>query len=75
MCTIYLFEKSDLLHTHGNHYVNFTSVQNISPRMKVWGTIVEVNRKDLVVSLPGGLRGFVQAEEVADMLTACGNKV
>jgi rRNA biogenesis protein RRP5 len=34
--------------------------QNISPGMKLWGVIVEVNEKDLVIGLPGGLRGLVR---------------
>lgn len=33
------------------------------------GVISEVNSKDLVVSLPGGLRGYVRAEEASDLLT------
>ena len=36
--------------------------------MKLWGVISEVNTKDLVISLPGGLRGFVRAEEVLDVI-------
>ena len=36
--------------------------------MKLWGVITEVNSKDLVVSLPGGLRGFVRSEEAADIV-------
>lgn len=35
--------------------------------MKLWGAIVEVNPKDLVVSLPGGLRGFVRVEDASDI--------
>lgn len=51
------------------------SGQNISPRMKLWGVIVEVNPKDLVIGLPGGLRGYVRAEEVSDINIDDGNKV
>lgn len=42
--------------------------QNISPGMKLWGVIAEVNDKDIVVSLPGGLRGLVLASEAFDPL-------
>lgn len=34
--------------------------------MKLWGVISEVNEKDLVVSLPGGLRGLVRASDAID---------
>lgn len=34
--------------------------------MKVWGAVAEVNEKDLVVSLPGGLRGLVHASDAVD---------
>ena len=40
--------------------------QNITPGMKLWGAVAEVNEKDLVVSLPGGLRGLVNASDVVD---------
>lgn len=43
--------------------------------MKLWGVITEVNSKDLVVSLPGGLRGFVRSEEVADIVLNNGSQV
>ena len=42
--------------------------------MKLWGAIVEVNPKDLVVSLPGGLRGFVRVEEASDIFLENGIK-
>lgn len=35
--------------------------------MKIWGAIAEINNKDMVISLPGGLRGFVLAEEASDV--------
>ncbi|KAG0474022.1 hypothetical protein HPP92_015879, partial [Vanilla planifolia] len=41
--------------------------KNISPGMKLWGVIIELNPKDVVISLPGGLRGFVHAEDASDM--------
>nr|GEX60019.1 rRNA biogenesis protein RRP5 [Tanacetum cinerariifolium] len=34
--------------------------------MKLWGVVSEINEKDLVVSLPGGLRGLVRASEAID---------
>lgn len=43
--------------------------------MKLWGIVVEVNKKDLAISLPGGLRGFVRAEQATDILAASENKV
>ncbi|BBM98348.1 rRNA biogenesis protein RRP5 [Marchantia polymorpha subsp. ruderalis] len=36
--------------------------------MKIWGAVAEVNNRDLVICLPGGLRGFVQAEEASDVI-------
>lgn len=41
-------------------------IQNISPGMKLWGVVTEVNQKDIVISLPGGLRGLVRASEASD---------
>lgn len=35
---------------------------------------MEVNPKDLVVSLPGGLRGFVRVEEASDIFLENGIK-
>lgn len=53
----------------GNFYVFlFMDFQNISPGMKLWGLVAEVNDKDIVVSLPGGLRGLVLANEALDPL-------
>ena len=34
--------------------------------MKLWGVVAEVNEKDLVISLPGGLRGLVRAADALD---------
>lgn len=34
--------------------------------MKLWGVITEVNEKDIVVGLPGGLRGLVRSCEALD---------
>nr|GMD47877.1 rRNA biogenesis protein RRP5 isoform X1 [Ipomoea batatas] len=47
---------------------NKITLKNISPGMKLWGVIAEVNEKDIVVSLPGGLRGLVRASEAHDPL-------
>ncbi|KAI7999799.1 rRNA biogenesis protein RRP5 [Camellia lanceoleosa] len=43
--------------------------KNISPGMKLWGVIAEVNEKDIVISLPGGLRGLVRASEAFDPIS------
>ncbi|KAK3019414.1 hypothetical protein RJ639_004664 [Escallonia herrerae] len=42
---------------------------NMSPGMKLWGVIAEVNEKDIVVSLPGGIRGLVRASEAVDQFS------
>lgn len=34
--------------------------------MKLWGVVAEVNERDLVISLPGGLRGLVRASDAVD---------
>ncbi|KAI3417734.1 uncharacterized protein J3R85_014181 [Psidium guajava] len=47
-------------------FANRITLKNISPGMKLWGVISEVNEKDLVVSLPGGLRGLVRASDAID---------
>ncbi|KAF3794450.1 rRNA biogenesis protein [Nymphaea thermarum] len=47
---------------------NKITIKNVLPGMKMLGVISEVNPKDLVVSLPGGLRGYVRAEEASDLL-------
>ncbi|XP_006367754.2 rRNA biogenesis protein rrp5 [Solanum tuberosum] len=44
-------------------FANRITLKNISPGMKLWGVVSEVNQKDIVVSLPGGLRGLVRASE------------
>lgn len=38
--------------------------------MKLWGVIAEVNEKDIVVSLPGGLRGLVRACDAFDPVSS-----
>ncbi|XWS56135.1 hypothetical protein CRYUN_Cryun09bG0060500 [Craigia yunnanensis] len=47
-------------------YANKITLKNISPGMKLWGVVAEVNEKDLVISLPGGLRGLVRAADALD---------
>ncbi|KAI4332058.1 hypothetical protein L6164_016997 [Bauhinia variegata] len=47
-------------------HANKITLKNISPGMKLWGLVAEVNEKDLVVSLPGGLRGLVHASDAID---------
>ncbi|CAL5321689.1 hypothetical protein CsSME_00045548 [Camellia sinensis var. sinensis] len=44
-------------------FANKITLKNISPGMKLWGVIAEVNEKDIVISLPGGLRGLVRDVE------------
>lgn len=55
-------------------FANKITLKNISPGMKLWGVISEVNQKDVVVSLPGGLRGLVRASEAFDALPNDGVK-
>ncbi|XP_010464942.1 PREDICTED: rRNA biogenesis protein RRP5-like [Camelina sativa] len=47
-------------------YANKITTKNISPGMKLLGVVTEVNQKDIVISLPGGLRGLVRASEASD---------
>ncbi|KAL4342371.1 hypothetical protein GQ457_08G016920 [Hibiscus cannabinus] len=54
-------------------YSNKITLKNISPGMKLWGVVAEVNVKDLVISLPGGLRGLVRASDALD--SALSNEV
>lgn len=49
-------------------FANKITLKNVTPGMRLWGVISEVNEKDLVVSLPGGLRGLVRASEAVDPL-------
>ncbi|XP_028054531.1 rRNA biogenesis protein RRP5-like isoform X3 [Camellia sinensis] len=49
-------------------FANKITLKNISPGMKLWGVIAEVNEKDIIISLPGGLRGLVRASEAFDLL-------
>ncbi|XP_023641258.1 rRNA biogenesis protein RRP5 isoform X2 [Capsella rubella] len=47
-------------------YANKITTKNIAPGMKLLGVVTEVNQKDIVISLPGGLRGLVRASEASD---------
>ncbi|XP_024994090.1 rRNA biogenesis protein RRP5 isoform X6 [Cynara cardunculus var. scolymus] len=47
-------------------FANKITLKNLTAGMKLWGIITEVNEKDLVVSLPGGLCGLVRASEAID---------
>ncbi|XP_052176477.1 rRNA biogenesis protein RRP5 isoform X2 [Diospyros lotus] len=47
-------------------FANRIAWKNVTPGMKLWGVIAEVNVKDIVISLPGGLRGLVHASEAFD---------
>ncbi|KAJ9541321.1 hypothetical protein OSB04_027827, partial [Centaurea solstitialis] len=49
-------------------FANKITLKNLTAGMKLWGIITEVNEKDLVVSLPGGLRGLVRVSEAIDPL-------
>lgn len=49
--------------------VKILRFKSLSTGMKLWGVIAEVNSKDLVISLPGGLRGIVTADEASDYLS------
>lgn len=42
-------------------------LQSLVVGMKLWGAIAEINKKDMIISLPGGLRGFVLAEEASEV--------
>ncbi|WCJ34083.1 rRNA biogenesis protein RRP5 [Euphorbia peplus] len=47
-------------------FANKITSKNISAGMKLWGVVAEVNEKDLVISLPGGLRGLVRSIDALD---------
>ncbi|KAG6700889.1 hypothetical protein I3842_08G135300 [Carya illinoinensis] len=48
-------------------YANKITLKNVSPGMKLWGLVAEVNEKDLVIGLPGGLRGLVRMADALDL--------
>ena len=43
-------------------------LQSLVVGMKIWGAIAEINKRDMIISLPGGLRGFVLAEDASEAL-------
>ncbi|KAL6571985.1 hypothetical protein OROMI_012943 [Orobanche minor] len=47
-------------------FANKITLKNVSSGMKLWVVIAEVTEKDIVVSLPGGLRGLVRAGDAFD---------
>ncbi|CAK8575771.1 unnamed protein product [Lathyrus sativus] len=49
-----------------SRHVNRVTLKYLTPGMKLWGVVAEVNNKDLAVSLPGGLRGIVNASNALD---------
>ncbi|XP_074276479.1 rRNA biogenesis protein RRP5 [Silene latifolia] len=56
-------------------FANKITLKNISPGMKLWGVITEVNDKDIAVTLPGGLRGLVRASEAVESSLLDKNKM
>ncbi|KAG0628431.1 hypothetical protein M758_1G025900 [Ceratodon purpureus] len=45
----------------------FLRYKSLVVGMKIWGAVAEINKKDMVISLPGGLRGFVSAEDASEV--------
>ena len=41
-------------------------MQALTVNAKVWGAVAEVTAKELIISLPHGLRGHVSAAEVLE---------
>jgi hypothetical protein len=51
-------------------YVELLKFKTLSVGMKLWGAVAEVSARDLVISLPHGLKGFVAPAEASDALAA-----
>jgi hypothetical protein len=51
-------------------YVELLKFKTLSVGMRLWGAVAEVSARDLVVSLPHGLKGFVAPAECSDALAA-----
>lgn len=51
-------------------YVELLKFKTLSVGMKLWGAVAEVSARDVVVSLPHGLKGFVAPAEASDALAA-----
>jgi rRNA biogenesis protein RRP5 len=49
-------------------YVELLKFRHLSPGMRLWGAVLEVSPRRLVVSLPHGLRGVVRPDEASDAL-------
>ncbi|KAL4852689.1 rRNA biogenesis protein RRP5 [Chlorella vulgaris] len=49
-------------------YVELLKFRNLSRGCKLWGAVIEVTSRELVVSLPHGLRGLVPYAEASDWL-------
>ncbi|KAK3250540.1 hypothetical protein CYMTET_40083 [Cymbomonas tetramitiformis] len=49
-------------------YVELLKHKTLSVGMKLWGAVLEVNERDLAISLPHGLRGYVTPDEASDVL-------
>ncbi|CAL5224877.1 g7636 [Coccomyxa viridis] len=49
-------------------YVELLKFKALSVGAKVWGSVAEIHPKELIVSLPHGLRGRVQLREVSDVV-------
>ncbi|GFR41334.1 hypothetical protein Agub_g2019, partial [Astrephomene gubernaculifera] len=49
-------------------HVELLRAKNLQPGTKVWGMVLEVTPRGLVVSLPNGLRGFVAPNKASDVL-------
>ncbi len=43
-----------------------TPLQTLNVGTKLWGAVLEANEKELVVSLPNGLKGSVSISEASD---------
>ncbi|KAL6748175.1 hypothetical protein V8C86DRAFT_1190558 [Haematococcus lacustris] len=51
-------------------YVELLKAKRLGPGMRVWGMVLEVADRGLAISLPHGLRGWVNPKEASDVLAA-----
>ncbi|BDA47226.1 probable protein RRP5 homolog [Coccomyxa sp. Obi] len=49
-------------------YVELLRFKSLSKGAKIWGTVAEVTHRELVISLPHGLKGHVPPNEASDVL-------
>ncbi|KAL4538228.1 hypothetical protein Ndes2526B_g03454 [Nannochloris sp. 'desiccata'] len=49
-------------------YVELLKFKSLNEGTKLWGTVVEILAKELIISLPHGLRGHVAFKESSDIL-------